>query len=486
MRILLDWKKPEREMSTLLDALAQKHEIVYWVSFKESQAGVKSSAVFHDAERARLAQPAESLDPSSFPLPSAELIHQMRSAESTVLTMMNRKFAALNVDERKHLYYTMLGYWAGVLDTYTPEAIVFNAIPHATYNFILYALAKQRGIKTLMFVDTWEPDRIMPITDYIEGNATFNALVHDNSHKKYTEENLSPALREYYRLQITPKADATPNYIKLQKKEIAADRKISALVFGVMQAIRHGLFLKTVQRRVRGLFVADVKELSKREYASVQTLPDFSAPFVYLALHFQPERTTSPQGDMFVDQVLMIETIAASLPDGWFLYVKEHPMQWWMRGSRDPARYMNVRYSGYYLRVANIPRVKLIPPETDTFTLMQKARAVATVTGTVGFEALMRLKPVLLFGHSWYKFFPSLFRITDVSSCRAALDRISKGFAVDRQDVLHFLKSVDTVVQYAYTDEFGERNSALTSRENIKNVARIIHGALTNSLYEKK
>ena len=49
--------------------------------------------------------------------------------------------------------------------------------------------------------------------------------------------------------------------------------------------------------------------------------------FVYFALHFEPERTTTPDGDYFHDQFLALVTLRKIVPMDVLIYVKEHPSQ---------------------------------------------------------------------------------------------------------------------------------------------------------------
>ena len=102
---------------------------------------------------------------------------------------------------------------------------------------------------------------------------------------------------------------------------------------------------------------------------------------------------------MFVDQILMIETLAAALPEGWVLYVKEHPWQMWNNG----LNYSSCRYPGYYKKISRLKNTFLVPIEANTFDLIKNCQAVATVTGTAGWEAVLRLKPAIVFGYAWYR-----------------------------------------------------------------------------------
>lgn len=62
----------------------------------------------------------------------------------------------------------------------------------------------------------------------------------------------------------------------------------------------------------RKLFVNEIKENEK---------------YVYFPLHLQPEMTTSTLGKEYNDQILAIERVARIIPEDWYIYVKENPLQ---------------------------------------------------------------------------------------------------------------------------------------------------------------
>lgn len=120
--------------------------------------------------------------------------------------------------------------------------------------------------------------------------------------------------------------------------------------------------------------------------------------YVLFPLHFQPEATTLVQAPMYVDQLALIHDIAKSLPIGCRLYVKEHVSS---RGRRPVA---------YYQALRAIPSVRLLAPDEDTWTLIRKAAAVAVITGTVGWEALLFEKPVVTFGDVFFNQLTHVYR----------------------------------------------------------------------------
>lgn len=114
-------------------------------------------------------------------------------------------------------------------------------------------------------------------------------------------------------------------------------------------------------------------------------------------LHYQPERTTLPDGYDFIDQVFAIRILRLLLPKHINLLVKEHPS---MFTNQSEPKFRN---AFFYKTIDTIDGVSLIPISVDSFQLIDNALAVATITGTVSLESYIRLKPTILFGRSKFK-----------------------------------------------------------------------------------
>lgn len=144
--------------------------------------------------------------------------------------------------------------------------------------------------------------------------------------------------------------------------------------------------------------LAYFEHLAQYEKCSI----DYDDAFVYFPLHLQPEMTTSALGDMFRDQALAIEQLARIVPSDVKIYVKENPKQGsYMRGPL------------FFHRLTRIPNVKFLPSYADTHKLLKCAKWVATVTGTVGWEAIQNHRKVLVFGKAWYRGLPGVIPYRD-------------------------------------------------------------------------
>jgi hypothetical protein len=177
----------------------------------------------------------------------------------------------------------------------------------------------------------------------------------------------------------------------------------------------------------------------KNQYDNLSTIPNLELDFVYLNLHYQPEKTTSPDAGHFVHQYLVANLLSKSLPDHVNLYIKEHPAQF----SADRFGEQG-RRSRYYIDLLKLGNVKLVSMSMDQFKLIDKSTAVATINGTVGWESLVRGTPVLTFGQPWYADCPGCYTIETKRDICRILNQITTQEKLDFSDVLEFAGLVES------------------------------------------
>lgn len=166
--------------------------------------------------------------------------------------------------------------------------------------------------------------------------------------------------------------------------------------------------------------------------------------FIVFFLHYQPERTSVPEGQGYGQQWLALRALANALPDGYKLVVKEHPSTF--RYHFDPS----FRGLQLYEQIIRLPNTCLVPLSCSPFDLIDKASAVATITGTVGVEAIIRGKPVIVFGSAQYRGRKGVFWVRSSDQVRSVMEQIDAGTDVmSDTEVQAFLFQVDGMAFYA-------------------------------------
>lgn len=470
MRIFLaQWNGEHLGLIDVIFKLKEKYEIVYWIGCnldKEVDKSQFPTTIFHDHYDALAGIPPKGINHLKFPFLGEDWAEQFADSALMLLTMMGKHYDYMPVDQRKHMCYQYLQYWYGAINRFKPDVIIFPVAPHTVYDFVIYAIAKKMGIKTIMFDTALISDCLLIVNDYKIGSPAISENLEKNKEKNFSIFDLSPIFQEYYKRQTDKRTENTPLYMKKDKSQFQGINLLRLKLDVILKSVKDGTFFKKLVNFITKKFQLDLR----KEYLKFQSKPDFNEKYIYIPFNYQPERTTSPQGGVFVDQLLMVEILSAAAPEGWKIYVKEHPIQWLKRG----PSFFGYRYKGYYETIAKLKNVKLIPLETDTFFLTDNAQAIATVTGTAGWEATLRLKPVLVFGYPWYKQCPEIFKVKDTESCRIALNKIKNGFKVNQQQVINYLVSLDRTSIKGYLDDYGQEISKISREENTRNLFKAL------------
>lgn len=157
------------------------------------------------------------------------------------------------------------------------------------------------------------------------------------------------------------------------------------------------------------------KSISKLPLKKVGFLID--KKFVFFALHFQPEATTTPLGNHFRDQIEVIQSILSAIDEDFYLVIKEHPYFWKKKplylGSHESM--VKVRNKEFYNELLNNPKIILLRSDINSREIVKMAIGVVTITGTIALESMIFRKPALVFGDYVYKFQPNAFDANDPS-----------------------------------------------------------------------
>jgi hypothetical protein len=379
--------------------------------------------------------------------PSASFIRSQQSSEVMVLRMFERIYRGLrsgqSYEVRKRLYLEQLAWAYGLIRDRDIDTVIFSDVPHSPFAYILHSVARALGRKTFFFMQLQVKDSYV-VASSIE--AAFQPLHAEFKRLQATGEPV--ALRGRAQREIDRRSGKQePFYMHTEGMPwLARIREWAKWTFRIDTRLR-------VHRTLRN---------GLAYWRARKPLPASGTPYVYFPLHLQPEAQTSPMGGVFVDQYLAVEMLARALPPGWVLLVKEHPVQ----------RFAKRDY-GFYERLGRIGNVRLVSRSTGTFTLMEQCRAVASITGTAGWEALFMRKPVLVFGNAFYRGAPGTVIADDAEELTARLREIERGIfpACTPVDLERFVCAVERCTEEGIVDKVYLRDSDLPEQQSIDNYA---------------
>ncbi|MGH2844976.1 MAG: hypothetical protein ACRDL0_02955, partial [Thermoleophilaceae bacterium] len=150
-------------------------------------------------------------------------------------------------------------------------------------------------------------------------------------------------------------------------------------------------------------------------------------PYLYFPLHVVDDYKIARVVPHCADQAAIVEQVAAALPYGHELVVKEHPMSI----GRNPL--------GFLRRLRRIENVRLVDPHTSSHELIEASAGVVVISSTVGLEALLYRKPVLTLGRPFYAGAGITLDVESFREIRTAVPELLGGFRPDRELITRFL-----------------------------------------------
>ena len=313
--------------------------------------------------------------------------------------------------DSQHYYHIAIDVLARLLSKNKINLVLFFDIPHLFNGMLLYQIAQSRGIRTLVLAQSIFHNSFFSLR-HIDDCGLLPVVPlakHQSLDSNEIDPNDTPDL--YYM-----------NNIYQERGELGRLTKRGVLQFLTYLLSNNPLKLLRPIYMIRQLILMHrissefpswrdpfATFFHPRQFQYLETLLDFEdneidmdKKFVYFPLQFQPEMTTVSLGGKFSDQILAIERLAELLPNDYLIYVKENPRQTSM-----------MRGAMFFNRLKRIPNLRILPSYASTFALTENAEFIATVTGTVGWEAICRGKIALIFGRPWYRSLPGVIEYYD-------------------------------------------------------------------------
>jgi len=423
------------------------------------------------------------------------IIRKMAINEVDIFKMMDRCYPQ-DYDSRRKIYYEHLRFWNYALDKLQIDVFSYGIFPHEVYDYIIYCLCKIKKIKFIGILYSHFKEYSYLIEDIneqcpglIQVQDKLREIYKNNTDDEIILEN---DFKRYFDTYINPSNDITPFYIKnskfsLKETDFYNRNKIKTKLFTIKKRM---FFLLMLLKNIMVFDINKSKQINLRinwddDFREKEILFDFynrnvssynsKDKYIYIPLHMQPELTTSPLGGIFTDQLLMVKLLSYHLPKGYFLYVKEHPEQ-----IKISEMYKLTRNNDFYQELLSLKNVKLISLEEDTYKLINGAVAIASVTGTAGFEGLFRGKPFLMFGNYLTKYAPGTFCVRNNVDCKLAIEKILKcnQEMITHRDLKIYFKALEKFLflgttvwmDYLETMEEKKKNNLLISEIIIKTI----------------
>ena len=339
-----------------------------------------------------------------------------KRAKDISLKMMDRLdlYGTLGRLDREVYFHNLLIFYLKKIVDSKPDVLITAENPHDYPKYIIYEICNFLDIPCYKF-NNWMLSPLMFLEniktgDLVRKNTKFSEKLDNKffSEIKLFIENVKNSENKYELYYMrTQRINSRffviiKNFFRKEFIQILKDFKHNSemyikSIYNPINPFRLNLFTRLYIQNKRKL------NLRKANLKSYDTI-DLKKEFVYFPLHYEPERTTNPDGGFFHDQFIAISKLRGFVPSEIDIIIKEHPSQTYqsMRGSRG-------RSPLFYNLIKNIKGVKLIDVKHDSLDLIKRSLFTVTITGSVAIEASILGKKSLVFGKPWYKGCPNTF-----------------------------------------------------------------------------
>ena len=154
--------------------------------------------------------------------------------------------------------------------------------------------------------------------------------------------------------------------------------------------------------------------------------------FIYFPLHVPNDVSLTLRSPEYLDQLSLVEFIARNVPKTYSLVIKEHPAQIGAFNHKKINELLK-RYEHLFL----------LHPETNNFDIIEHSSAVISINSKTGAEAILKFKPVLVLGHSFYSSSPFVERINKLSELNNKLiEMLEKKYIPNKNKIDDFFASL--------------------------------------------
>lgn len=352
---------------------------------------------------------------------ASSLIEKMYRYEVETMKMVERiPCVKISYDTRKNYYMNNLRYWTHVLKAHNINCFYRCAPPHEGYDHVIYGLCQIFNIPVWLF------------GPFHPAMAYFSRSIKNPFPEFIDKFNMNKIQFKSY---LQPETITEAPILNQDLKRLLDDHWNKKRP-GIMPVV-----IPAKKRRTQKTLLSRHKSLLLW-YKQNCVKPNFTKEFIYVPLHFQFEATTCPMGGPFVDQLLMIELLARL---GIQIYVKEH------------ARMSKNRNLAFYKKINGLKYVNLISQKEDNYKLIDHCLCVANVTGTAGWESILRGKQTLLFGNIFHQYAPGCYQVSSLEEIKKAIENIRK-FKPCKKELEVFLF---TLQQYLFKHNIASITAAL-------------------------
>ena len=413
-------------------------------------------------------------------------------------------------NDKLNFYKSNIKFCSSLIHRNKPDLVLFCTWPANSFDYTLYLVAKKIFNIPVLYIDAYEH-----FNNFYHTIGSDLKELHKPYIKKYKSKNIKKNYdvdKYYNQIKKNFSVEKIPSY----KRDIEfLLSKGKTFLFSILKKILKTTLISFVNGKGFKLAPVGIKKkgysfFNKKAYMNYfeyyiflinnylktiflegyyQNLCDrvnLDDKYILYAGALHPEAISDGFADKYHDDFLNLRILSQSLPKGWKIYYKEHFATFLKYESNlSPLK----KDKKFFLNLSKIPKVKLISHKSNTIQLVNNSKAVSSLAGTVGMEALINNKPVLIFGNTWYKGCKSIFHIKNINDCKKALKKIKKNFIPCQKDIKKYLYAVASS-SYQFKTSLDHERERITDKsvkkENMKIAQKIYQSSKKRILNELK
>jgi len=342
-----------------------------------------------------------------------------------------------------------------ILDEVKPDFICLLPVLRPAYLF--YLMCKSRNITPIMLNASRIPGK--SILNSGDDELGFKKEVVHSS-KNLANISLNEFLNQSMQKQVSKESE---HWLKPNKKFFLAGLKF--LFSDNSSKNTHYTYFGRTKGKVLINYLYDLIRVRNRknwldENAIHKIEP--KKPFIFFPLHLEQEMSLLILAPFYTNQLEVIKNLVKSLPMGYELYVKDHPLMY--------AR--SWRKISIYKEIMNLPNVKLIHPSVNSNELLEKCALVFTILGTTALDAGFFGKfAIVLSKRPDIPILSHMHQLNNFDELPAVIKKLVNSKS-DKSDYFHFIDflkksslDVDFTVLVNSYDDFFHYSGFLTDME---------------------
>ena len=393
-------------------------------------------------------------------------IQKYENYELVFYKMIDRvAMSNFSIIELSNLYRHLLSGFIYYFKNNKIDIIIFESTPHFPLQLLIYGVCKNLNIKIIIIQRTDLDSLYILKKDLYLKNIYKNNNLSNVAIEKKLKFYFSNDIKSFWNIR----SDKINNYSLSNHSKNKFHKLITLIIYSLktliseiyISNIEANFYLKNTNffsRLNSKIKLIRLNQIINTHISDISVMPDLNCKFIYFALHFQPERSTMPEGRVFTDQFLAIKILSESLPEGFKIYVKEHPRQ---IGLFPDLRRFSFRNKNYYNEINGLKNVFFVNTFFPSDKLLNHASINSTITGSIGINSIRKKIPVIVFAKTWYSNSDMCKIVTSVDECRKSISSLMK-ISKSKKDFYanRFIKNISN---YLVISNLHNKNKKITA-----------------------